>query len=395
MTFCKDIFLELLKAGLWNASPDLSLFEKGTVDWKEVLLLCEEQTVTGIVTSALDKVPQQYLNPSDRARFYALTMGLQDNNKRLNGFVPYLMAQLERKKVSSILLKGQGVALCYREPLLRVSGDVDLLITDYQQYQKARRLMSKISEELGDEDEGRKHSAYKYKGMVVELHGDFKFSVSKKCWDNTYLWKDKRLNGSFRVVEDVRLKGAVLPPVQFDVVFIFAHLLNHFMGAGGVGLRQVADWMMFVDRYFEDIDMKVLEDDLDLLGLRKYWEVFGEMAVGCLDFPRERMPLFAPNHLSNGRKVLDNIFQTGNFGTKQREAQLGKGANVMVKRMVTLFGQLPVYARNFRIFPKDSLWCFREYVMKALHGNKTKTLPGELARAAQAQSAPPGDSAGQ
>ncbi len=367
-----QIFLELLRAGLWGVSPDLSLFDT-TIEWGKVLEVGQEQTVVGVLTDGIAMLPNEMRGERRVVMpFFARTMELEDENRKMNRFAPFLMTQLEKKGVKSILLKGQGVAMCYRQPLHRVVGDIDLLVPDAEQYQRARQLMMKIAEVTEDEDEGRKHSAFVYKGMTIEIHGDFRFSINDQCRRHTKEWKEIRLAEVPRRIDEGELKGALLPSVQFDAVFIFAHLLGHYMGAGGVGLRQVSDWMMFVNRYHQEIDKDVLVDDLNLLGIRQYWEVFGAMAVDYLGFRKERMPLYNRRNSKKGKIVLTNIFKTGNFGAKQKKWQLKEGSNTMLKKVVTFCGQIPVYSRNLRLFPKDTLWCFSNYVRSAMGGYKTQ-----------------------
>jgi hypothetical protein len=307
-------------------------------------------------------------------QFFAKTMKLEDENRRMNGFVPQLMIQLERKGVHSLLLKGAGVAQCYRQPLHRVVGDIDLLVMDAQEYRKARELMLMIAKESEKEDVGRKHSNFTYKGMTIEIHGDFRFNINKQCRLNTAAWKKSRLDEGGHRLEEGLLKGAMLAPVSFDVLFIFAHMVGHYMGSGGVGLRQVSDWMMYLYRHIAEIDIQMLTADLDTLGLRGYWEVFGAMAVDHLGFPQELMPLYNNRNAKKGRIVLQNIFKTGNFGALQRQEQLDGSANPMLKKLVTFLGQLPVYGRNLRVFPRDTLWCFKEFIASSLRGYQTKPL---------------------
>ena len=191
-----------------------------------------------------------------------------------------------------------------------------------------------------------------------------------------------RLAEGTRIIEEDVLKGAVLPPVQFDAVFIFAHLLGHYMGAGGVGLRQVSDWMMFLNKHYEDIDQEKLLSDLRLLGIERYWKVFGAMCCDYLGYPHQRMPFYDERCSRKGRMVLHNIFKTGNFGAKQKEWQLKEDSNLILKKLVTFAGQIPVYGRNLRLFPVDTLWCFKKFIWGALHGYKTKA-PAALANEEQ------------
>ena len=71
-------FLELLKAGLWNAPLDLSMFSSQT-DWERILQLAKEQTVMGVITDGLSGVPRE--KQGERRvmmQFYARTMALED-----------------------------------------------------------------------------------------------------------------------------------------------------------------------------------------------------------------------------------------------------------------------------------------------------------------------------
>lgn len=360
-------FLELLEAGLWGVLPNRSLFDEQT-DWEAILKIAEEQTVVGIVADGISLLPKE-LHGERRVMmlFFARTMALEDENKKMNRFAPFLMTQLERQGVHSLLLKGQGVATCYRYPLHRVVGDIDLLVPEEKEYRKATRLMAKIAAEEG-EDRGRKHAAFSYQGMAIEIHGDFRFLVNRRCKLHVEEWKVKRLAEGSRMLEEETMKGTRVPTVGFDTVFIFGHLLNHLMGSGGVGLRQVSDWMMYVNRHYDEIRIDELTNDLTLLGLLPYWKTLAAMAVHELGFPANRMPLYDERYQKKGRRQLENIFYTGNFGARQKEKQLDGEANGVMKKMVTLWGQIPVYARNFRLFPKDTLWCFATFVKLALKG---------------------------
>lgn len=362
-----DIFLQLYKTGLWGIPLDASTFS-AEIDWDSVYRLAKEQTVVGIVAEGISQLPREKQGRRQlMLQFFKQTAGIEDENKKMNAFVPYLISQMERMGVQAVLLKGQGVATNYRNPLRRVVGDIDLLIQDQGQYEKARILMGKIAI-LDGVDVNRKHAAYLYKDMVVEIHGDFRFLINKKCKLHLDEWKTKRISDHSRIISNDFVKGLKVPSVQFDSVFIFAHMLGHLMGSGGVGLRQVCDWMMFLNKIYEEIDTDSLKKDLELLGLMPYWKVFGAMAVSELGFPKERMPMYDEKYVPKGKRVLKNIFYTGNFGSRQKEKHLDGNSNVVLKKLVTLLGEIPVYTKNFAVFPKDTLWCFGQYIRLALRG---------------------------
>lgn len=362
-----DIFLQLYKTGLWGIPLDASTFS-AEIDWDGVCRLAQEQTVVGVVTVGISQLPREKQGRRQlMLQFYKQTAEIEDENRKMNAFVPYLISQMARMGVQAILLKGQGVAINYMNPLRRAVGDIDLLITGEGQYERAKKLMAEIAT-FDEEDIKRKHAAFLYKGMVVEIHGDFRFLVNKKCFRNLEQWKKIRLCEEARTIRNENVDGLMVPSVQFDSIFIFAHMLGHLMGSGGVGLRQVSDWMMFVHKNYEKIDLRALEEDLIFLGLRDYWQAFGVMAVHELGYPVERMPFYDERLIGKGKKIMKLILYTGNFGTRQKVKQLGGDANVMLKKIVTLLGQLPVYVNNFLVFPKDTIWCFCQYLRLALRG---------------------------
>lgn len=361
MTDIQKVFLLLIRLGLWEkkqgglSQDDIRLLDKmKDEEWDAVMDLANLQTSMGIVTDALTFLPAE-LRPSKKIYLNAIsqTSDIEDANKRMNDFALVLMEKLKQKDVNSRLLKGQGVAMCYFRPYHRQSGDIDLLILDDQQFLKGCRLMEIISNS-SKWDEKSSHAEFQAMGFVVELHGKYSFIINRKVTDRLIEWNAKR-NQEVRVEQ-----GLILPSLQFDAVFIFTHMLNHFM-TGGVGLRQISDWMMFVNAYFDKLDMKVLEDDLNFLGIMKFWQAFASLAVMQLGFPEKKMPFYDARWNRKADTLMDAIFKTGNFGALQKAKQLSKDTNKWVKKLHTAFGQFPVYWRVGKIFPAEAVYCFLKY----------------------------------
>ena len=51
-------FFTLLRSGLWNEVPDRTLFAPGGTDWETLYRLSHEQTVVGLVTDGINRLPQ-------------------------------------------------------------------------------------------------------------------------------------------------------------------------------------------------------------------------------------------------------------------------------------------------------------------------------------------------
>ena len=364
MTNEQLVFLQLLKVGLWGdreLDALVAVIEKGEFSWQAVIDLAIQQASLGVMTDGMVRLPLS-LRPEKNVYFnvIAQTSDIEKENKSMNGFAPVLMGKLKEKDVSSLLLKGQGVALCYPQPLHRMSGDIDLLVSDDSQFYKGCGLMKRISTSW-DWDERSGHAEFQAMGFVVELHGKYGFTICPKVTKNLRAWNKRRLN-------DFRQKnGMLLPSVQFDAVFIFSHMLNHFM-TGGVGLRQISDWMMFLHANAQKIDRETLREDLEFLGLMKFWKAFAALAINLLAFPAEEMPFHEEENKSERQalQLMSAVFKTGNFGALQKAEQLSVETNKWVKKVHTAFGQIPVYWRAGKLFPWESLYCFCKYTKGSL-----------------------------
>ena len=359
--------LELIKAGLWGTSVDLSLFEGGKVDWNEILSLSDQQTVLGIVTDALAELPQDKRPP--KSIYFLMikrTDELEKENIQMYQTIPSMVNSFNEKGVQVLLLKGQGVGLCYGNPYRRTTGDVDFFTgLSSDDYEKAKNVFKDLGIKIKEETPFKKHVEYSVDGIKVELHGDIRLTISKQFDGRFREWMEKCLTE-----EDVIVKKAggtnriFLPPYRFDAIFIFAHALNHYM-TSGLGLRQLCDWMCYFTKNHEKINKEKLLEDLEYLGLTKFWKCFAVLAVERLGMKKDLMPLYDAQYSGYKDKLLSHIFSTGNFGYLQRKKQNIHNKKFW-KKLKTFYGQLFLYWDNLWLFPKETLYCFKYFVIKTI-----------------------------
>ena len=77
-----QVFLELLRAGLWENEAHLSRYND--IDYASIIQLAEEQSVVGLVTAGLEqvkdvKVPQEWL-----LQLIGRTLQIEQQNKDMN-----------------------------------------------------------------------------------------------------------------------------------------------------------------------------------------------------------------------------------------------------------------------------------------------------------------------
>ena len=75
----------------------------------------------------------------------------------MNKAIAYLFHAFDKAGIEVFLLKGQAVAQFYPQPLHRVHGDIDLLVPDAQNFEKAIALMQSLTGEEGEPEDERSH----------------------------------------------------------------------------------------------------------------------------------------------------------------------------------------------------------------------------------------------
>lgn len=280
---------ELVRAGLWEKDARLLLFEK--IDFNEVFLIAEEQTLTGLVTAGLEHVSDVKVPKEILLQFIGESLQIEQRNKDMNLFLAKLIEKLRKGDFYAILLKGQGIAQCYEKPLWRVSGDVDLLVSN-DNFEKAKNSLLPLAANHKQERYYSKELNMTINQWSVELHGSQRTGLSSSIdREIDVVQKDIFYGGNVRSWQNGKTT-IFLPSADNDVFFVFTHFLKHFFKEGGVTLRQICDWCRLLWTYREQLDSSLLESRIKKVGLISEWRAFAAVAVDYLGMPVEAMPLY-------------------------------------------------------------------------------------------------------
>lgn len=344
-------FLELIRAGLWEKEARLLAYDK--IDYLRVLTLAEEQSVVGLVTAGLEhvvdvKVPQEML-----LQFIGQSLQLEKENGAMNKFVAGLVEKMRNAGIYALLVKGQGIGLCYEKPLWRACGDVDLFLSD-DNYQKAKEVLTPMASCVEEEYARERHLGMTLDGYAVELHGRLYCGLSsriEKELDGVY--QDTFYGGSVRSWDNRGVQIFQLT-AENDAFYVFTHILQHFYKEG-VGLRQICDWCRLLWTYREKLNRGLLESRIRKAGLMSEWKAFGAFAVEYLGMDAEAMPLYSPNKKWKcmADKIWSFVLEVGNFG-HNRDKSYSKNP-YMIRKAFSLSRRIGDLWRHARIFPLDSM----------------------------------------
>jgi hypothetical protein len=321
-------FLTLLRAGLWGGRPNADGFPASQTDWQEIFLLAGRQSVEGLVYDGIAALPANVQPDAGLLRqWYMRVVMIEQGNMLLDSVLSELYTLYRDAGLRPVLLKGQGVARCYLNPLRRQGGDIDLYV-GWRDFRKANEIAlaaaRAASENKGNKEGGGgrdarlkispKHGQLQYRGVTVENHR----IVSALRDRRSRRWFSGMVAAHLDSGEPNRrlhIGGCEipLPPAEFDAVFLLLHLFQHFV-LEGVGLRQVCDWARLLHVYRHELDHDRLRRDIAALGLERAWAVFGHIAVADLGLPRDEFPFFDERAEAPARQTLAMIFKEGNFG---------------------------------------------------------------------------------
>lgn len=373
----KDInqqaFFELLRTGLWgNGNPDIRI--DGATDWQEVYQLAQEQSVQGLVLQGIEelraknlelRVPQMLL-----LQWIGEVQIIEQQNKEMNAFLAELIERLRKNDIYALLVKGQGVAQCYEKPLWRLSGDVDLFLSD-SNYEKAKRLLLPLASSVETERLSVLHLGMTINGWVVELHGKLNGYLSSRVIKLLLLIQhDTFFDGKVRSWMNAKTQVFLLKE-ENEILFGFVHFLNHFY-KGGFGMKQICDWCRLLWTFKDSLDYKLLESRVEKAGLMTEWKTFAAFAVDFLGMPVDAMPFY-----SNSERWKRKAARIMNFLLSSSNLEDNRDSGYMrypylIRKCISLGRRIGDLINHARIFPLDSLRFFPRImfngVMSAMRG---------------------------
>ncbi len=352
------VFFELLKAGLWEKSIDLS--KLGEIDFEDIYRISEEQSVLGLILAGLDfsdvKPAQMLL-----LQWISSVQIQEQQNKAMNIFIGKVVKEMREKDIYTLLVKGQGVAQCYERPLWRASGDIDFYMSE-SNYEEAKNFFRPLVESFDPDNDVTRHINMHYGEWVVEIHANQNISLSprvNRILDEIHA--DLFYNGNVRSWMAGRTQ-VFLPAADDDVILVFTHLLSHFY-KGGLGVRQICDWCRLLWTFRDKININILEKRLRKMRLMAEWRAFGTFAVDYLGMPSEAMPMFSPDEKWKRKadKICSFIMEVGNFG-HNRDMSYYEKYPYLIRKVCSMGRRCGDVIRHVRIFPIDSLRFF-PYIM--------------------------------
>lgn len=332
-----EIELKLLRGAL----SGMPYAPPADTDWKALAAELNSHRVAGIVCGAgaaetlPDALKQDFQKTArlQGARFYRYLYAQEQ-----------LLALLEAADIPTVILKGTAAAVSYPHPEVRSMGDIDFLVPP-ERFEEAYALLAANGYQLFQEmEENGKHIGLEKDGTHFELHRSFGSILDpEKKGRMDRLLRDGMAHAVTRTCCGSAFP--MLPPLENGITLLY-HIAQHLRG--GLGLRQIIDWMQYVHGYLTDAlwetRFKAAAESFGIVRLAVVVTRMCRLYLGFADpvtWPERESDADRARTDALAEELMAYILADGNFGRKQDETShavirhLSKADHVF-----SIFGQM-------------------------------------------------------
>ncbi len=345
-------FFELIRISLGNeTSFELMPSQR---EWQQLFDLANKQSLGSLLLSGIEKVvpsPKETL-PSIIYEWIAVRINTESQSRLQNRRAKELTELLKENGFQTCVLKGQGTALYYDNPVIRPCGDIDMWVGYGSRFmdQSSRDRILEFAREkgwkIGHID--IKHSDIEiFDDVPVEIHflpSWMYCPINNKRLMRFFAKQAEKQFGNY----DERV-GFTHTTIDFDLVYSMVHIYRHIFSEG-IGMRQLVDYY-YILRSVKSGELRVKSFEmLCSLGMRNFTGGVMWILRECYGMKEEY--LLCQVNERHGRFLLSEIMMAGNFGQYDvRTLRVDKN-----KKFKRGFAQLGRNLRFVTYYPSEVLW---------------------------------------
>lgn len=356
-------YLQFLSYSLYPDSQSVPACA-GRMDWAGLLQFAEKQSVVGVCWQGVRRMGELYTNKpteDDVLEWMAKVSKIAKQNKKVNGVAVKVVAHFQQQGFNACVLKGQGNALLYPDPLSRTPGDIDIYVHPKRHGEDWANDEASVWQVIGfcKGLDASARAVYHHidipavDKVPVEVH-------YRPTWMNAPA-HNKRLQTTLAVLlskedgtKQVTLPEdagqIVIPGFRFNVIFQLSHILNHLLHEG-VGLRQLIDYYYLLRSHeCKEDEKEWLNKELKDCGL---WRISGAVSwMLAVELGLPKISLVTPPNERYGKQLMREMIAGGNFGKYDRRLLSG----VSNTKFTANIQRLVRDARMAMYYPSECLW---------------------------------------
>ena len=229
-------------------------------DWTSIYTEAQRQSLVGVLLKGVETAIDLGENkPKFLMQWIAQTLTLENRNRQLDARCKDITEIFNGIGLRNCVLKGQGVALLYLNPLRRQCGDIDLWV------EGNREEIYRILKARWNVGETVIHHAEVeiFKDTPTEIHFIPSFTYSPFLYRKYKKFFKRSADRQFTNYD--KTVGFAYPTPEFNAVYSLMHIFHHVLHEG-IGLRQLLDYYYILRSLDKEKRGQVFEEmrNLDL-----------------------------------------------------------------------------------------------------------------------------------
>ena len=338
-------FFQLLRIAIGNENA--FSYYLNDDEWNWIWDMAHRQALTGVVLDGICLLPQKQRPPQAIIlKGVAAIQNIEQANRLLNRYSVLVSQKFQKEGFRSAILKGQGNALWYPNPMHRMPGDIDIWLEGGRE-----KIMAYVRHYFLKASARYHHVDFPIiKGIDIEVH--FTPTWMSAYPDNRFLQKWFAEEQEAQFANTVTLPentGTIpVPTPAFNRIFLLIHIYRHFFDEG-IGLRQLLDYAMLLNQGTTEKEKAESVRILKRMHLLRFTSALMHILQNVFGIEGKHL-LTAPSE-KEGDFILQEIMQNGNFGQHNRNInrQNGKSASYFTSKFL--------YKTRFLTrYPRETIW---------------------------------------
>lgn len=282
------------------------------LDYQKLFDLASQHQISALIYNQIynfDDLPEEI---KQRWKRDALKINAFQTRKTMKILQVY--RQFLKQGLKVLVVKGLVCRSLYPQPDNRQSNDEDLYVQK-EEYEAVKDILLKNNFTVISESDDVTTFIDPVSGLSIELHTAL-FSSESKAYGNYQRYFDQAFDEC--IVH--RIDGVEVYSLEYTqhLLFLILHFVKHFFH-GGVGIRQVADIVMYSEAYGDKVNWDRLYDILKDLNIYVLITSLFAMAHDQLEFDYTKIQVPEDIDKSDYQDLFDDIMDAGIFGQSSSE----------------------------------------------------------------------------
>lgn len=315
------LLIQLLSCAIRKQKPDFLFYQDiskeaphDTIDWKAIYKEALAHQVHTLLYPVISGLPAKVCDQAVRTGWQKGTLTAALKQLKQLGQIEKVLSEFNKAGIPVIALKGLVIRNNYPQPELRTMGDADLLVHK-EDLPKVRDLFQRIGFEI--KEDYYRHISFTHPDYpAIEVHWALSDS---ECKTNTSgftepVWSRTRV---------ILIQGVPVLALSLEdqIIHLLFHTAHHML-SHGFGLRQLCDFVVFLEAYPHSINWTSIvtslkEEHMDTYAQQIFFvchKLFG------LDLPD---PFSMILETKTSDLLIEDILSAGVYGRKTPERETG------------------------------------------------------------------------